>query len=131
MSQASSPPDRYSFNPGLGLLEVLPDSLNIPAGSFKQRDDIQTVTFSDDLDSIDSSAFASCRNLTTLHLPDSLSTIGKEAFYANFSLQRLVVPNGVVSIGDYAFQYGRSLQSVTSVRLSPASGSDLSQMGGC
>ena len=65
------------FDPELGLLEVLPGSPNIPAGSFKQRDDIQTVTFSDDLESIDSNAFASCRNLTTLNLPDSLSTIGK------------------------------------------------------
>ena len=82
------------FDPELGLLEVLPGSPNIPAGSFKQRDDIQTVTFSDDLENIDSNAFASCRNLTTLNLPDSLSSIGKEAFYANFSLQRLVVPNG-------------------------------------
>ena len=49
------------FDPELGLLEVLPGSLNIPAGSFKQRDDIQTVTFSDDLESIDSNAFASCK----------------------------------------------------------------------
>ena len=100
------------FDPELGLLEVLPGSLNIPAGSFKQRDDIQTVTFSDDLESIDSNAFASCKNLTTLNLPDSLRSVGKEAFYAAFSLESLVVPNGVVSIGDYAFQYGRSLQSV-------------------
>ena len=100
------------FDPELGLLEVLPGSLNIPAGSFKQRDDIQTVTFSDDLEHIDSNAFASCRNLNTLNLPASLSTIGKEAFYANFSLESLVIPDAVVSIGDYAFQYGRSLQSV-------------------
>ena len=100
------------FDQELGLLEVLPGSLNIPAGSFKQRDDIQTVTFSDDLERIDSNAFASCRNLNTLNLPDSLSTIGKEAFYANFSLESLVIPDAVVSIGDYAFQYARSLQSV-------------------
>ena len=88
------------FDPGLGLLEVLPGSLNIPAGSFKQRDDIQTVTFSDDLESSDSNAFASCKHLTTLNLPDSLSSIGKEAFYAAFFLESLVVPNGVVSIVD-------------------------------
>ena len=36
------------FDPNLGLLEVLPGSLIIPAGSFKQRDDIRTATFPDD-----------------------------------------------------------------------------------
>ena len=100
------------FDPNLGLLEVLPGSLTISAGSFKQRDDIQTVTFSDDLESIDSNAFAYCSNLKTLNLPDSLSTIGKEAFFANFSLENLVVPDAVVSVGDYAFQYSRSLKSI-------------------
>ena len=102
----------FLFDPSLGLLEVLPGSTNIPEGSFKQRDDIQMVIFPDDLDTIDSNAFAYCRNLKTLNLPDSLSSIGKEAFFANFSLESLVIPDSVVSIGDYAFQYGRSLQSV-------------------
>ena len=78
------------FDPELGLPEVPPGSINIPAGSLQQRDVIKTVTFSEDLDSIDSNAFASCRNLKTLNLPDSLSTIGKESFYANFSLRSLV-----------------------------------------
>ena len=100
------------FDPNLGLLEVLPGSLIIPAGSFKRRDDIQTVTLPDDLESIDSNAFAYCSNLKTLNLPNSLSTIGKEAFFANFSLESLVVPDAVVSVGDYAFQYSRSLRSI-------------------
>ena len=75
------------FDPNLGLLEVLPGSLIIPVGSFKQRDDIRTATFPEDIESIDSNAFAYCSNLKTLNLPDSLSTIGKEAFIANFSLE--------------------------------------------
>ena len=102
----------FQFDPSLGLLEVLSGSINIPEGSFKQRDDIQMVIFPDDLETIDSNAFAYCRNLKTLNLPSSLRSIGKEAFFANFSLESLVIPNSVVSIGDYAFQYGRSLRSV-------------------
>ena len=72
----------FLFDPSLGLLEVLPGSTNIPEGSFKQRDDIQMVIFPDDLDTIDSNAFAYCRNLKKLNLPDSLSRIGKEVCVA-------------------------------------------------
>ena len=119
------------FDPELGLLEVLPGSPNIPAGSFKQRDDIQTVTFSDDLESIDSNAFASCRNLTTLNLPDSLSSIGEEAFMPISHCRDWSSPMGWCPSVTTPFSTAAACNLSTSVRLSPASGSGLSQMGGC
>ena len=101
------------FDPELGLLEVLPGSPNIPAGSFKQRDDIQTVTFSDDLENIDSNAFASCRNLTTLNLPDSLSSIGKQSFSNGWVLSDLQLGDSLTTIGEKASYRSPQLREVS------------------
>lgn len=47
---------------------------------YEQRDEIQSVVFSEKMDSIGSFAFADCTNLTEITIPKNISSIGKNAF---------------------------------------------------
>ena len=47
---------------------------------YEQRDEIQSVVFSEEMDSIGSFAFADCEYLTEITIPKNITSIGKNAF---------------------------------------------------
>lgn len=74
---------------------------------------LETVTLSEGLESIEEMAFWHCTSLHGIVFPSTLKSIGSEAFADCFALTNLVIPSGVTEIADHAFAGCKGLQSVT------------------
>ena len=72
-----------------------------------------SVTISEGVTSIDSSAFEDCRSLTSVTIPASVTYIGSQAFYYCTSLASVTIPTSVTYIGSQAFYYCTSLTSIS------------------
>ena len=64
---------------------------------------IQSITFGDNIEAIGDYAFTECTKVTSISLPDSLITIGERAFSKCKGLSELVIPVNVKEIGFNAF----------------------------
>jgi hypothetical protein len=73
---------------------------------------VENVVISNNVTSIDRSAFDHCTNLTSITIPNSVTSIGNYAFFKCSSLTSITIPNSVTSIGDCAFAYCTSLTSI-------------------
>jgi hypothetical protein len=72
-----------------------------------------SVTISNFVVSIRSSAFRSCELLSTLIICDGVESIGDDAFNGCNGLSgNLVIPGSVTSIGDHAFYHDSSFNAV-------------------
>ncbi len=60
------------------------------------------VVIGQGIETIPSSAFASCGSIRSVHLPDGLTTIGNSAFYYCQNLSSINIPDTVTSIHGYA-----------------------------
>ena len=74
---------------------------------------LTSVTISDSVTNIGSSAFRDCSSLTSVTIPNSVTSIGDFAFNGCSSLTSVTIPNSVTSIGGCAFEGCSSLTSVT------------------
>ena len=71
----------------------------------KKGRNIKTVTFPENIEAIDESAFSGCKNLelTVDKLPNYLKSIGDSAFYGCEKISKVAIPSSVVRIGSSAF----------------------------
>ena len=76
---------------------------NVPWNNF--RDEIKTVSFSKEIESIPDGCFRECVNLKKVTVPENVKSIGRMAFYECESLDHIELPSKLESIGAYAFDY--------------------------
>lgn len=71
--------------------------------AFNQCDDLQSITFGDNVTTIGDKAFLGCNQLTELVLPQGLTSIGTYAFCFCFGLKTIDIPNSVTNLGGCCF----------------------------
>ncbi len=95
---------------------VIPSGVTkIRARAFEKGRNIKTVTFPENIEAIDESAFSGCKNLelTVDKLPNYLKSIGDSAFYGCEKISKVAIPSSVVRIGSNAFsECGRLTEAV-------------------
>ncbi len=82
-------------------------------GAFQGCTALTTVTFNDQLKTIDRKSFSNCTALRKIVIPDSVTTIGENAFLCCRNLNEVVIGNGVAAIPRAAFLKCINLTSVT------------------
>lgn len=66
----------------------------------------------DNVTTIGSKAFCSCRKLSSILLPNSITTIEDSAFYECTALDSIAIPKNTTKIGQSAFSFCKSLQYI-------------------
>jgi hypothetical protein len=66
----------------------------------------------DNVTTIGSKAFCSCRKLSSILLPNSITTIEDSAFYECTALDSITIPKNTTKIGQSAFSLCKSLQYI-------------------
>lgn len=84
--------------------------------AFASESAIISVTFLDNVETIEYGALGMCENLSSVTLSSTIKTIGGSAFYSCESLSFITLSNGLLEIGSFAF----SMTGLTSVNI-PAS----------
>lgn len=81
--------------------------------AFACCDGLVSIDLPDSVTSIGMYAFLGCKNLENITLSNNLKTIDEGAFMVCEALKEIVIPDRVVSIGEAAFLGCSSLESVT------------------
>ncbi len=87
-------------------------TIEIAAGSFKDRGDIISVSLPRTVISVGKSAFAGCMNLESLTVREGTKFIEDNAFTSCGKLREISLPNSLVSIGARAFGGCSALMAV-------------------
>lgn len=91
---------------------TLPDNIEeIETGAFANCGNLSNVKLNDGLITIGSYAFNETNNLTTLTLPKTLVIINSHAFKSS-SVIELIIPESVTNIGTYAFGECKNLKKL-------------------
>ena len=80
--------------------------------SFRENNNLMSVTIPNSVKEIDSYAFANCYSLSTVTFSNSLKSIGYSAF-AKTNLKKVTIPNSVTEIDEFAFSGCENLSSLT------------------
>ena len=92
---------------------TIPETVTkIEEEAFFRQPKIQSVSFSNALESIGARAFQDCIHLTKLHLPDSLQRIETEAFSGCKALVEVAFPATMKNISDRCFYRCRGLEKI-------------------
>ena len=84
---------------------TLPDNIEeIETGAFAGCNNLSSVKLNNVLETISSYAFAGCNNLSSVKLNNVLETIGSYAFASCGKLESINLPNTLTSIGESAFR---------------------------
>ncbi len=77
----------------------------IPNSYFYNLNQLESISYPDNITAISSQAFSGCTKLTDLPLPETLTAIGNHAFFncTSAAFGNLVIPASVTTIGSYAF----------------------------
>lgn len=102
---------------------ILPQGLTQIGASAFSESKVKEIAIGPNVQTIGSSAFASCSGLISLELPDALTSIGESAFSNCTSLTAINIPANVSTIGISAFSGCTALSSITF-----SSGSNLSTL---
>ncbi len=98
---------------------VIPDTYRglpvttVGSWAFAYNESIVSVTFSENLDSIEECAFEQCYGLKNIVFGNGIATIGKSAFRVCTGLSKVTIPGNVKTIGASAFEGCKSLSSIT------------------
>ena len=88
-----------------GLQEIyIPSSAKIGSNIFVGCRNLNSVTFEEGRNAVDSKLFYGCIGLETVNLPQTVKTIGQSAFEGCTSLQQIELPQGLTAIGESAFK---------------------------
>ena len=91
---------------------VLPDEVvEIGVGCFRGTF-IESITFNENLMSIDNYAFSECLNLKTVKLPQSLKSLGIGVFSGCLNLTEAYYPATIISDKGSTFEYSQSLKKI-------------------
>ncbi len=85
---------------------------SIPNSCFDNCDNLKSIVFPENLESIGNIAFWGC-GFEEITIPDTVTTIGSQAFEECHSLKSIVIPKNVTTIGWQAFYKCYKLTSVT------------------
>lgn len=80
--------------------------------TFKDRSDLETITFPDSIKTISSFAFQGCRNLENVELPDDVIRIGEGAFASCMGFTEFTFPDGVDLLDTSVLGYCKNLETV-------------------
>lgn len=75
----------------------------ISKGAFLECKALTSITFNEDLQSVDYRAFAWCANLKSITLPTNLSYLDKEVFLNCISLSKVTLPSNLEEIKESTF----------------------------
>ncbi|MBR2195538.1 MAG: leucine-rich repeat domain-containing protein [Salinivirgaceae bacterium] len=91
---------------------TLPNTItSIGDDAFRNCSNLESVSLPNTIESIGACTFAECGSLTTIEIPNSVTFIGNSAF-AESGLTSVVIPNSVTEISSYAFRDCADLASV-------------------
>ena len=91
---------------------TLPSTItSIGDAAFQNCSNLESVSLPNAIESIGACTFAECGSLTTIEIPNSVTFIGNSAF-AESGLTSVVIPNSVTEISSYAFRDCADLASV-------------------
>ena len=85
----------------------------IYASAFAYLNELESVTISNSVVSINQWAFVGCNNLTSVTIPGSVKYIGEGAFWGCEKLRSVIISDGVETIGNDAFGKCVQLSSVS------------------
>lgn len=102
---------------GSDLEIVIPDVIeNRPvtyiAGSAFEKYDLTSITFSNNITGVGSSAFSRCKNLKVVNLSSNLEYIDYAAF-SHCAIENIIIPDSVERIHDSAFYECSNLKTVS------------------
>lgn len=98
---------------GMGSLASVSGTVsNLMPGSFYLCGKLNSITLSDDVESIPNDAFNGCTNLNLDKLPKSLKEIGNTAFRECNNIEEVTLPDTVTSLGIGAFRGCHNLRKV-------------------
>ncbi len=91
---------------------TLPSTItSIGDAAFQNCSNLESVSLPNTIESIGACTFAECGSLTSVEIPNSVTFIGNSAF-AESGLTSVVIPNSVTEISSYAFRDCADLASV-------------------
>lgn len=102
----------------LSSLDLSGMSSEIPAGAFEGKSTLTEVTLPE-VETIQPNTFKDCENLQTVTVPESVTAIGEGAFSGCSSLESISL-TGIDAIGAGAFS---GCDNLTTITINPASGS--------
>lgn len=106
----------------LSTLDLSGMESEIPANAFEGKTTLTEVILPE-VDTILPGTFKDCENLATVTVPETVSTIGAEAFSGCASLEQITL-TGIDAIGADAFA---GCDNLTSITLNPATGSPVAE----
>jgi len=105
--------NEYAFYDRSLISVTISDSVrSIGSSAFYYCSSLTNVTIGNSVTSIGNSAFAGCSSLKNIAIPDSVKSIGSFAFNSCSSLTSITIPNSVTSIGQAAFYGSNNLKTV-------------------
>ncbi len=96
-----------------GSNSVIPeDVVTIGSYAFNTCKGLESIQIPESVTSIENYAFAYCSNLTSINIPESVTKIGSSAFSGCRSLTEITIPASVTSLANSAFSGCSGLTSV-------------------
>ena len=71
---------------------------------YDKENNIGTITFAGDINTIPAEAFLVCSNLTSVQIPNTVTTIAEKAFYGCNYMEKIIIPESVTNIAETAFE---------------------------
>ena len=71
---------------------------------YDKENNIGTITFAGDINTIPAEAFLVCSNLTSIQIPNTVTTIAEKAFYGCNYMEKIIIPESVTNIAETAFE---------------------------
>lgn len=97
---------------GVGTITFADELTTINERAFRNRDDIVSITLPNTVVYIGYAAFSDCDSLKNITLPDNLKTISASMLSGCTSLSKIFIPNAVEFIGEGAFTFCTSLSEM-------------------
>lgn len=96
-----------------GTSYTIPNSVTaIDSRAFEECDDLQSITFTDNIKTIGEDAFYRCDGLTSITVPKNIESLGDGAFGDCQNLKKAVFLNCPTTLGSSIFIYCDNLQTV-------------------